>query len=254
MLMRRGRFLEYYTGDIPYNLALEHSILQLHESQPYIMTIRVWKNPQAVIIGRHQILENEVDLEYCKRNKIEIGRRISGGGAVYHDEGNVNISFFVPVRIFQGKFDVIRAKLFFTQLLVKSLRNVGIINVQIENGSNILYNGKKISGAAGYYRRNWYLHHATLLIAANLAHLKSSLKARDKNPKNPRASRYFPTTNLSRFDYDAWKSKLIEIVEDTWKIELSHGSLTKEETMLAKKLKQDLYATKKWIFEGKRKI
>jgi lipoate-protein ligase A len=82
-LLRAGRILEYSFDNLHQNLALEHVILHISEGSSDNTTIRFWKNPPSVILGRSQLLNREVNIEYCKQNNIVIGRRISGGGTVY---------------------------------------------------------------------------------------------------------------------------------------------------------------------------
>ncbi|MFX0151215.1 MAG: biotin/lipoate A/B protein ligase family protein [Candidatus Hodarchaeota archaeon] len=90
------RILSFNSDNIFYNLALELAILLDHSHSPYDLSIRFWRNPKSVVLGRNQSVEDEVDLEYCKKNEITLSRRISGGGTVYHDKGNLNLSFFLP--------------------------------------------------------------------------------------------------------------------------------------------------------------
>jgi len=221
-----GRLLSYDTDDLYYNLAIEHAVLYLYIQSDYIYTLRFWKNPKSVVIGRNQDLREEVNEKYCKENEILIGRRISGGGAVFEDNGVLNISFFVPRERIPKPKNRGLISVFFTELLLKSLESIGINNLERDEESNILYKGQKVSGSAGYYRSKWVLHHATLLISANLEHLNHSLKARSRIPSKKGQSRYLPTTNIPAFDVGKWQELVKTNVEEHFNIPLAINPLT----------------------------
>ncbi len=244
-----------HPSDFHYNLALEEVILQHHEEQnEYVGTLRFWKNPPSVIVGRHQLIEEEINIEFCKRHHILIGRRISGGGTVYHDEGNLNTSFFFPKELLPVKNDLKEITSFFTDLILSSLTHVGITNLEREGHSNIFYEKKKISGAASYQRKNWILHHTTLLLKANLTNLEGSLLARSSKPSNRRGSRYFPTTNLPLKDVEKWKKILIKKLEESLHVKVIPKTLTAREKKDAMILSRYMYSKKEWIYLRKRTL
>jgi lipoate-protein ligase A len=149
--MHRGRIIpEKETGNDPfYNLALEQAILSLHGLLNYDCTIRFWRNEKSVVLGRNQDIESEIDIDYCKKHRISITRRVSGGGAVYQDLGNLNVSIFINKKLIPIKNpDIMQITAHFTRLIKNSLDIFGITNLTIENSSNILFNGLKISGSA----------------------------------------------------------------------------------------------------------
>ncbi len=242
-------------SDFHYHLALEEVILLHHEQDfQHVGTIRFWKNPPSVVLGRHQVLKDEVNLEYCHRHGIQVGRRISGGGTVYHDEGNLNMSFFFPKRLLPVKKDLHAITTFFTDLIIRSLRQSGLTNLETESHSNIFYNKKKISGAASYQRKEWILHHATLLLDANLKHLENSLLARSSNPSDKRRSRYFPTTNTTILKIKEWKKTLLNGISESIKVDCIPGELSAQEIADARLLAKRMYSTNEWIHHGKRTL
>jgi lipoate-protein ligase A len=252
-----GRILDqkHLLNDVYYNLAVDHAVLLEHATNSFAATIRLWKNPQAVIIGRNQDLEQEVNLEYCSRNNILIGRRITGGGAVYQDEGNLNISFTFPKgRLPKECKNLVQITEFFTDVLLESLEAANLTNLHREGHSNIYYEKKKISGSAGYLRNQWILHHATLLLSAQLEHLNNSLLARPGyGAKKGRESRYSSTTNLpTYFDIASWQTKLISIIANKLNTEFQEANLLMQEYFLAKKLSNKMYSQESWIINQKR--
>jgi lipoate-protein ligase A len=249
-----GRILDFETDSMYYNLALEHTILLLHSQSQYSATIRFWKNPKSVIIGRNQLVEEEIDTDYCYKNNILIGRRISGGGAVYHDPGNLNISFFVLKKLLPKNLNMPEITEYFTDLIIESLKKSlpNLSEIERKGSSNILYQGKKISGSAGYLRNNWVLHHATVLHSADLEDLEKSLLARLERPTVKRKSEYYPTTNLPEFNIDRLKELTIEVLEKTLRMKFNLFGLTKEEKVHADKLSEKMYSQPSWIYDRKR--
>jgi lipoate-protein ligase A len=249
-----GRVLDYETDDLYYNLALEHTILLLHSKSQYSSTVRFWKNPKSVIVGRNQLVEEEIDTDYCHKNNILIGRRISGGGAVYHDPGNLNISFFASKKNIPKNLNMTEITEFFTDLLIEILKNSlpNLSEIERKGSSNILHRGKKISGSAGYLRNNWVLHHATILYSVDLENLEKSLLARLEKPTIKRKSEYYPTTNLPNFNYERLKESTIEVLKMNLRMNFNFYGLTRQEKVHADKLSVDMYSQPSWIFDRKR--
>ncbi len=190
--------LEYSDSDLHQNLALEQIILHLSKESTFDATIRFWRNPPSVILGRSQHLDREVNIEYCDQNNIVVGRRISGGGTVYQDIGNLNTSFFIKKELLpypRGRIhDIISS---FTERQIRVLKIVTNNNSFTQyNNSNILFSGLKISGSAAYFTRDGILYHATLLLKTNLDHIKGALLAGSHSSKLKGDSDFFPTTNL----------------------------------------------------------
>lgn len=126
-------------------------------------------NRPSVIVGRNQSIEAEVNIAYCNAHGIEIIRRISGGGSVYHDYGNINYAFIV------GKQTKSALDMDFNTLVVEALASLG---VQATVGAHraLWVDGRKISGTASHTTRDRILFHGTLLHNTNLIHLSESLK------------------------------------------------------------------------------
>ena len=206
--MRSIRVIDYSMDSVAENLALEHSIIQSK-----IPTLRIWKNSESVILGRTQDIHREVNIEYCKQRGIEINRRISSGGAVYHDEGNLNISFFLPLKVL-GR-EVLTAVGRLTLLIYNALADIGIDNLAIHNLSNLTYKGSKISGSAQYMYSGFLLHHATLLVSSDLEKLENSLLVKEREPQIRNSSKYYPTINLGNLDLNQFIDSLsAQLAED----------------------------------------
>lgn len=156
------QLLESPASDPAWNLAAEEYLLK----QTDLSVCFIYRNSPAVVVGRNQHLGSEVNLPYLQAHSIGLYRRLSGGGAVYHDEGNLNVAFIENGH--SVRFDLHRER------ICQALQQMGI---PAEPGprSDITLQGRKISGNAAAVSRNRVLHHGTLLFAANLDHLQQVL-------------------------------------------------------------------------------
>lgn len=158
--------------DPHFNLALEeYAIKYLDPSEDYVI---LWQNEPSVIIGRNQNTIEEINSKYINDNKINVVRRLSGGGAVYHDLGNLNFTFIV-----KNEKDVASNFKIFTEPVINALRK---FNVQAEfSGRNdITIDGKKFSGNAQYYYGKRLLHHGTILFNSNLSVVQDALNVKQE--------------------------------------------------------------------------
>lgn len=149
------------TTDPYYNLALEKYLA----SQTIDTTLMLWQNTSSVIIGRNQNVWAEVDTVYCQHKGITIARRESGGGAVYHDLGNLNYTIFAP----RGTFDIQRQ----TGVIVQALGRLGI-EAEQSGRNDILVGGRKVSGSAFSLGRT-SIQHGTMLANVNVERMRRSL-------------------------------------------------------------------------------
>ncbi len=160
------KFLKLETTNPHYNLALEEYLF-LHADDEILM---LWQNAPSVILGKSQSAYAEIDLDYAERHGIRIARRITGGGAVYHDLGNVNYTLISPhaeghALDFAG----------FSRPIVNALASLGVHAV-LTGRNDLEVDGKKISGNAQYNRDGRVLHHGTLLFDTDLDVLDAVLR------------------------------------------------------------------------------
>ena len=166
-----------------FNIAAEEHLLKGFTDDIFFL----YKNEPSVIIGKHQNAVAEIDVDFAEQNGIKIVRRLSGGGAVYHDLGNVNFCFVKNGS--EGKLVDFKA---FTRPVVDALAQLGV-NAKLEGHNSLLVNGLKISGNAEHVFKNRVLHHGTLLFSTNLERLARSLyvdldRYADKAVKSVRAN------------------------------------------------------------------
>jgi len=160
-------YIETNSTDPFFNLAFEEYILENEVKGDWLM---LWQNDNAVIIGRNQDAEAELNLPYVKNNSIKVVRRKTGGGAVYHDLGNLNYSFICDFHE-DGRDSLSR----FTQPVCRALQSMGL-EAECSGRNDILIQGKKVSGVAQRIYKNRILHHGTLLFSSDLEKLSAALK------------------------------------------------------------------------------
>ena len=153
-----------------FNIAAEEFFFKKKTSDFFLL----YRNNDAVIIGKHQNAFAEANLQEIHKNNIPVIRRLSGGGTVYHDHGNINFTFIVNKK---GKHIVDFKE--HMQPIFELLLDMGI-DVKFSKRNDLFIDKNKISGNAEHVVRNRVLHHGTLLFNSKLSSLKNMLHVDDK--------------------------------------------------------------------------
>ncbi|MBE6225317.1 MAG: lipoate--protein ligase [Bacteroidales bacterium] len=155
----------------PYwNLAAEEYLLKSIDEPVF----RLWRNSNSIIIGHYQNALAEINIQYIKDNGIKVVRRLTGGGAVFHDLGNLNFTFIEERKPGEDTSAMFRR---FTAPIIEALNSIGI-RAYIEGRNDLLIDGKKFSGNAICIHKNRILQHGTLLFEASMDKLGAALKSR----------------------------------------------------------------------------
>lgn len=154
-----------------FNLAVEEFLLQNRKEDFLILCI----NDPCIIIGKHQVVHREVNTKFIEEKKIPVIRRISGGGTVFHDRGNLNFTFIKQSEA--GKQIDFRL---YTLPVIDFLSSTGV-NAVFEPRNDLTVDGLKISGNAEHVFRERVLHHGTLLFDSSIDDLRQSIKAKTEN-------------------------------------------------------------------------
>ena len=161
------RYINLTTTDPAFNLAAEQYVFEtLPKDSSYIM---LWQNDNAVIIGKYQNTLAEINLPYVEQHSIRVVRRLSGGGAVYHDLGNLNYSFISDAAS-SGKVNL----RLFCEPVIHALAELGV-RAEINGRNDMTVDGKKFSGNAQYIRGGRVLHHGTILFNSDLSVIGEAL-------------------------------------------------------------------------------
>lgn len=161
-------FIDVSTTDPAFNLALEQYVFdQMPRDRGYFI---LWQNDNAIIVGRHQNTLAEINEDYVRDHGIQVVRRLSGGGAVYHDLGNLNFTYIVNAA--QGpRVDL---KLF-CRPVAEALRSLGV-EAQVNGRNDITIGGRKFSGNAQYVREGRVMHHGTIMFDSDLTVIGKALQ------------------------------------------------------------------------------
>ncbi len=189
-----------------FNIASEEYLLKHFSDDIFLL----YCNEPSIIVGKHQNTFAEINYWLVKEKGIKVVRRLSGGGTVYHDAGNLNFCF-----IRNGQIGSLVDFQKFTQPIVEMLQTMGI-PAERSGRNDLIINGLKISGNAEHVFKNRTLHHGTLLISSYLENLKGALQNNaenyhDKAIKSVRSK----VTNLQEylpkdFTIEAFRKRLIE--------------------------------------------
>ena len=160
------KYIRLKSNDPYYNLAVEEYLLNNFDEDIFML----WQNAPVVVIGKNQNAYAEVDLKYAGDNDIRICRRITGGGAVYHDLGNVNYTFITSTK----KAQALNYE-YFTRPIIDALSSLGL-DCKLSGRNDLECQGKKFSGNAQYSSNGRILHHGTLLFNVDVSVMSSVLK------------------------------------------------------------------------------
>ena len=253
--MEEWRLIDLRVFSGPMTMAIDEAILRmvaLNKSPP---TFRLYRwNPSAVSIGYFQGIHEEVDLEICKKLGVDVVRRITGGGAVYHDyHGEITYSMIVKENTPKIPKGIMESYELICQGIIGGLKNLGL-NAEFKPINDIIANGRKISGNAQTRRQNVLLQHGTILIdfdpGAMFKVLKvSEVKISDKLIQSVRERVTSIRNELEkRVTFDEVRKALITGFQGALQINFSEGRLSKREKELADRLMNDKYSNERWIF------
>lgn len=234
-------FIQNDNTDPYFNLALEEYLLKEFSEDCFML----WQNEPCVIIGKNQNPLAEINQEFVEKNNIKVARRLSGGGAVFHDLGNLNFTFII-----NDTQNSLRDYRKFTTPIVEVLSNLGV-KAEWSKRNDLIINGLKFSGNAQYKHKNRLLHHGTILFSSSLNDVRTSLKTDISIKGRWVKSIPSPITNVQEhlkkpLNIDELKMIIQNHIKNTQE-NFSIYNLTATDIEKITKLVNKKYANNKWI-------
>ncbi len=216
-------------------------------------TVRFWANPESVVLGRFQEMSSELDTELAERKGIPIARRFTGGGTVYHDEGNLNFTI-VTRREEQGSVMDMHATA--SSIIMDTLLGFGL-DADFLPPNSILARGRKIAGASSAFGNGFALWHSSIMVSTNLDILGLVL-APSKLANSTRFvhSRWRPVVNLRKaigreVSVDEVKSQLIDSMQRKFRVKLEVDEIRGDEEACLERLFRWKYSLPEWNRNGR---
>lgn len=238
-------YLESTKTDPYWNLALEQFVFE--ELGARDDCFMLWQNAKTIVVGKYQNVLDEINSTYVKEHGVTVARRMSGGGAVYHDLGNLNFTFVVN-HPQEGLFDFSA----FCQPVADTLRRLGV-PAEINGRNDMTIHGMKFSGSAQYMRHGRIMHHGTLLYDSDLDAVGQALSVRpDKIQSKGLKSVRSRVTNIRPFVRDP------DMTVDGFRAELRTSmfrqfglqpyTLTESELHQVEALREQIYSQWDWNY------
>ena len=229
-------------SDIYFHLAAEEYLLKQGNEDIFML----WQDTPSVVIGKHQRLRSEVDQEWAEREQVHIARRFSGGGTVYHDLGNVNLTFIETTPRLPE----------FVTYLQRTLDFLNSMGLMATGGERlgIYLNGLKISGSAQCLYKDRVLYHCTLLYDTDLTALHQALNPEPMGDDEMLSSVYAvpsvrsEVTNIRRHLSAGTVTDFKEKAFQYFSKSQSVSAFTKEEIEAVNQLREEKYIQKEWIY------
>ena len=247
------RLIDMRIENAPTQMAIDESIAYARTRGETPNTIRLYRwNPSAVSIGYFQSLEKEVNLEECERQGVDVIRRITGGGAVFHDyNGEITYSIATPEDDPKMPRDILASYELICGAIVDGLGTLGV-DCEFKPVNDIIAGGRKISGNSQTRRHGVMLQHGTVLVDSDLRKMFQVLRVSDAKISDKMIEAVEDrVTNIRRYlerevSFDEVRAALITGFEETFDVTLEPGELTSYEEDLVKSYRER-YRSREWV-------
>lgn len=231
-----------HTTNPYFNLAMEEYLVRNADCRQDDFLF-LYQNDPCIVVGKNQSIYREINFHYLRNNTLKLARRVSGGGTVYHDAGNVNFAFITAFH--ESKLNNYR---YFTTPIITALNKVGV-PAAMDERNNIICMGKKISGNAQFTNRKNIISHGTLLVNANLAELRAALSENDfKIETKAVASVKSPVLNIAEVQPAfSEANKVIDYLKSELKL-TGVKTFNADEWKAIQQLADGQYCSYEWIY------
>lgn len=249
------RLIDMRIEDAPTQMSIDEAIAKARLVEDNPNTIRLYRwSPSAVSIGYFQGIEQEVNIHACRDLGVDVIRRITGGGAVYHDyNGEITYSLVAPVTDPKIPRDILSSYALICGAIVRGLEELGV-DAEFKPVNDIVAGEKKISGNAQTRRYGVVLQHGTVLVDSDIQTMFNVLRVSDAKISDKMIQAVQErVTNLRRYlgrevSFNEARGALINGFEKTFDIILEPGNLSDYELELVRKL-YGKYSSREWVFQ-----
>lgn len=252
--MRRFRVIDTGVREGRLNIAFDQALIDLHRQGAIPDTLRFLQFQPSVLIGRHQALSREIRLDYCHANGISLVRRITGGGALYMDEGQFGFELIFHRKTF-GLASLAELAKAICEAAASGLRNLGI-DARFRPRNDIEVGGRKISGTGGFFDGDTIFFQGTLLVEMDAAKMLAALNVPQnkfrKHGLDSAEQRIVTLRELLGVDMPSLpeiKAALLDGFVRNLSMEPLGGDITAGEEALARQLFRDEIGTDEFVSE-----
>ncbi len=235
------RFLQTGARSAAFNMGLDEVLMGRVKPEEPILRFYSWK-PAAVSIGNFQKLEDEVDLAACKKHGVDVVRRITGGGAVFHD-AEITYSFITR----EYPAHIIDSYKWICGGVILGLANLGI-EAQFVPINDIVVGQKKVSGNAQTRKKGVLLQHGTILLDVDVERMFSLLKVPNEKMRDKLVQNVKERVSGTGKGFEETALALQDGFESALKSRLSESRVSADEQYAAEKLAQEKYASRAWNY------
>lgn len=238
------KYIESKNFDPYFNLALEEFVFEkLSRDNEYFM---LWQNDNTIVVGKYQNTAEEINQDFVDNHDIKVVRRLSGGGAVYHDMGNLNFTFIVN----QGKefgFDFKR----FADPVINALSKFGI-NAVLTGRNDITIDGKKISGNSQYIKHGRIMSHGCIMVNSNVVNVADALRPKPAKFVSKKSKSVH--SRVTTIDANSKENITVDMIKTALINEMSYADsleryeLTEDEVRRVNELADEKYRTWDWNY------